>query len=108
MTRNSGKQIELFFLCSNYSMMIRHCEIQFRPEISETGKRVKSFPKHAFMWQIWGLSFNKTGNGFLGGGGGGGRINGGGSKKLILNSSFSFSLATSTLSLVSIYDFVRG
>lgn len=50
-------------------MMIRHCEIQFRPEISETGKRVKSFPKHAFMWQIWGLSFNKTGNGFLGGGG---------------------------------------
>ena len=93
MTRNSGKQIELFFLCSNYSMMIRHCEIQFRPEISETGKRVKSFPKHAFMWQIWGLSFNKTGNGFLG---------------LILNSSFSFSLATSTLSLVSIYDFVRG
>lgn len=40
------------------------------PEISETGKRVKSFPKHAFMWQIWGLSFNKTGNGFLGGGGG--------------------------------------
>ena len=69
MTRNSGKQIELFFLCSNYSMMIRHCEIQFRPEISETGKRVKSFPKHAFMWQIWGLSFNKTGNGFLGGGG---------------------------------------
>ena len=70
MTRNSGKQIELFFLCSNYSMMIRHCEIQFRPEISETGKRVKSFPKHAFMWQIWGLSFNKTGNGFLGGGGG--------------------------------------
>ena len=77
MTRNSGKQIELFFLCSSYSMMIRHCEIQFRPEISETGKRVKSFPKHAFMWQIWGLSFNKTGNGFLGGGGGGGEKRGG-------------------------------
>ena len=60
------------------------------------------------MWQIWGLSFNKTGNGFLGGGGGGEVINREGSKKLILNSSFSFSLATSTLSLVSIYDFVRG
>ena len=59
------------------------------------------------MWQIWGLSFNKTGNGFLGGGGGE-VINREGSKKLILNSSFSFSLATSTLSLVSIYDFVRG
>ena len=29
------------------------------------------------MWQIWGLSFSKTGNGFLGGGGGGSDKQGG-------------------------------
>ena len=36
------------------------------------------------MWQIWGLSFNKTGNGFLGGGGGGGSDKQGGLKKINL------------------------
>lgn len=45
MTRNSGKQIELFFLCSNYSMMIRHCEIQFMARDKRDRKTRKELPK---------------------------------------------------------------
>ena len=77
------------------------CEIQFRPEISKSRKRVKSFPKYAFTWQVREL--NKAGNGFLGGG----KKWLTGRDKKILNSSFSFLLATSNLSLVSVYHFVR-
>ena len=46
-------------------MMRRDCEKQFRPEISESRKRVYNFPKYAFMWQVRRL--NKAGNRFLGG-----------------------------------------